>query len=189
MLSSALRALAPAAAIIALVAAMTAAAAPDRKPPRIVAAAMIDANRNSRADRVRLTYSEPVRHARQAAGRFPFSVAGYRINSAERASARTLVVVLGERQVADPTSAPVIRYARTRTKPVVDRAGNQALAQTFRTTRTGPKSAWRIPYRFARTCGIRRYRFRLRIPREGDYPYATGASPITKVRVRGRPCP
>jgi len=61
--------------------------------------------------------------------------------------------------------------------------------QTFRTTRTGPKSAWRIPYRFARTCGIRRYRFRLRIPREGDYPYATGASPITKVRVRGRPCP
>ena len=135
MLSSALRALAPAAAIIALVAAMTAAAAPDRKPPRIVAAAMIDANRNSRADRVRLTYSEPVRHARQAAGRFPFSVAGYRINSAERASARTLVVVLGERQVADPTSAPVIRYARTRTKPVVDRAGNQALAQTFRTTR------------------------------------------------------
>lgn len=61
--------------------------------------------------------------------------------------------------------------------------------QTFRTTRTGPKSAWRVPYRFARSCGMRRYRFRLRIPREGNYPYATGASPTTKVRVRGRPCP
>jgi hypothetical protein len=61
--------------------------------------------------------------------------------------------------------------------------------QTFRTARTGPKSAWRIPYRFARSCGMRSYRFRLRIPREGNYPYATGASPTTKVRVRGRPCP
>ncbi len=61
--------------------------------------------------------------------------------------------------------------------------------QTFRTTRTGPKSAWRIPYGFARSCGVRSYRFRVRVPREGDYPYATGASSTTKVRVRGRPCP
>ena len=61
--------------------------------------------------------------------------------------------------------------------------------QTFRTTRTGAKSRWRIRYRFARSCGLQRYRFRVRIPSEGDYPYATGASPTQVVKVRGQPCP
>ena len=60
--------------------------------------------------------------------------------------------------------------------------------QTFRTTRTGPESKWRVRYRFARSCGLARYRFRLRIPREGDYPYATGTSPTAHVKVRGQPC-
>ena len=61
--------------------------------------------------------------------------------------------------------------------------------QTFRTARTGAKGSWRIRYRFARSCGLQRYRFRLRIPGEGGYPYATGASRIARVKVRGRPCP
>ncbi len=43
-------------------------AAPDRKPPRIVAAAMVDLNGNARADRVRLTYSERIRHVRDHDG-------------------------------------------------------------------------------------------------------------------------
>ena len=60
--------------------------------------------------------------------------------------------------------------------------------QTFRTDRTGPNSRWRIRYKFARTCGLNTYRFRVRIPHEAGYPYATGASPTTTAQVRGLPC-
>jgi hypothetical protein len=45
---------------------------------------------------------------------------------------------------------------------------------------------WRIPYRFDNTRGVVRYRFRVLVPREQDYPFETGASNIVRVTVRGR---
>ena len=46
--------------------------------------------------------------------------------------------------------------------------------QTFRTTLTDPQGGWRVPYRFRRTCGLTRYRFRARLPAEAGYPFETG---------------
>ena len=57
--------------------------------------------------------------------------------------------------------------------------------QTFRTTRTDPAGRWSIRYRFKRTRGVQRFRFRARLPREAGYPFLTGASRSLIVRVRG----
>jgi hypothetical protein len=66
----------PVAALAALGVAMVPTAAPDRTPPRIVSAVMVDLNGNARAERVRLTYSERVRHARDNDGKYSFVVVG-----------------------------------------------------------------------------------------------------------------
>jgi hypothetical protein len=110
------------------------ATAADRTAPRIVAAAMQDADRDGRADRLVLRYSERVNHVVDRAG-FPFTVAGYRIGRVERArSSLTLVVTLRERRTPDPSAKPSVRCRRTSQQPVRDRAGNQAANQTFRKT-------------------------------------------------------
>jgi hypothetical protein len=58
--------------------------------------------------------------------------------------------------------------------------------QTFRTRRTDVTGRWSIPYRFRRTTGVQRYRFRLRLPSEAGYPFATGTSQPLAIKVRGR---
>jgi 5-hydroxyisourate hydrolase-like protein (transthyretin family) len=58
--------------------------------------------------------------------------------------------------------------------------------QTFRTTRTDAAGRWALQYRFERTRGVLRYRFRAALPAEADYPFESGASPPLVVRVRGR---
>jgi hypothetical protein len=60
--------------------------------------------------------------------------------------------------------------------------------QTFRTTRTSPTGVWRVHYRFRRSCGLLRYRFRARLPAESGYPFEAGHTPGVNVRVRGGPC-
>ena len=60
--------------------------------------------------------------------------------------------------------------------------------QTFRTTLTNGQGRWRVPYRFRRTCGLTRYRFRARLPAEAGYPFETGLTRPVMVKVRGRPC-
>jgi len=60
--------------------------------------------------------------------------------------------------------------------------------QTFRTARTNVRGNWEVAYRFRRTCGLARYRFRARVPREQGYPYETGATRRLAVSVRGRAC-
>jgi hypothetical protein len=60
--------------------------------------------------------------------------------------------------------------------------------QTFRTIRSDPHGAWSFPYRFQRTCGVQRYRFRAHLPGEASYPLEPGNSHELEVRVRGRPC-
>lgn len=57
---------------------------------------------------------------------------------------------------------------------------------TFRTTRASAADGrWRYAYRFDGTRGVRRYRFRIAIPRESGYPFATGMSASVPVTVRG----
>lgn len=58
--------------------------------------------------------------------------------------------------------------------------------QTFRTVRTDAGGRWRMPYRFDRTVGVQWYRFRVELPTEAGYPFATGASKSIRVRVRGQ---
>jgi hypothetical protein len=58
--------------------------------------------------------------------------------------------------------------------------------QTFRTIRTDGVGNWASRYRFTRTRGSVRYRFRARMPREAGYPFDTGVSRSVSVRVRGR---
>ncbi len=58
--------------------------------------------------------------------------------------------------------------------------------QTFRTIRSDAAGVWRSAYRFRRTRGLVRYRFRARLPREAAYPYGTGVTKSIRVTVRGR---
>lgn len=60
--------------------------------------------------------------------------------------------------------------------------------QTFRTTKSGTGGRWRVRYRFKRVCGVQRFQFRARLPKEAGYPFETGRSRVTAVTVRGRPC-
>ena len=58
--------------------------------------------------------------------------------------------------------------------------------QTFRTVRTDAAGRWSLPYRFKRTSGLQRFRFRVELPAETGYPYEAGRSRSVHVRVRGR---
>jgi hypothetical protein len=60
--------------------------------------------------------------------------------------------------------------------------------QTFRTTYTDAAGEWKVPYRFERTCGLTRYRFRARLPAEASYPFETGVTRPVNVVVRGGAC-
>jgi hypothetical protein len=60
--------------------------------------------------------------------------------------------------------------------------------QTFRTAMTAVDGAWEVKYRFRRSCGLLRYRFRARLPAEAGYTFQAGRTKVVVVRVRGRPC-
>lgn len=123
-------------ALAASVLVATSLGATGTRAPRIVSAAMLDADGDARADRVRLTFSERVRRAADRDGRYPFTVAGYRIRSVGPARGRTLVIFLEEKRAPDPASRPSIRYRRTSSNPLEDASGKQAAAQTFKRTRS-----------------------------------------------------
>lgn len=125
----------PLALVAAAVVVLAPAASPDRKPPRVVAAAMVDANGDFRADRLRLTYSERIRHAPDRDGRYPLVVSGYRIRSLGAAGGRILLVFLVEKRTPDAKAQPAIWYHRTTSKPIKDWSGNQAVPQGFRLVR------------------------------------------------------
>ncbi len=57
--------------------------------------------------------------------------------------------------------------------------------QTFRTSRSDGAGRWALRYRFKRTRGVQRFRFRARLPHEANYPFAAGKSGTVTVRVRG----
>jgi hypothetical protein len=58
--------------------------------------------------------------------------------------------------------------------------------QTFRTASTDSAGHWKLPYGFARTRGVQRYRFRVRLAHEAGYPFADGVSRTIQVQVKGR---
>jgi hypothetical protein len=127
--------------VLAVLIGTAAAAAPDRRPPRIVAGAMLDRDRDQRSDGMRLTYSERVRHRVDRDGRYPFTLRGYRIQSVAAARGRTLLLTLEEKPRVDAGTRPRLRYRRTQAKPLLDRAGNQAVGQRFR----GVRALKRVP--------------------------------------------
>jgi YD repeat-containing protein len=57
--------------------------------------------------------------------------------------------------------------------------------QTFRTTRSDALGRWSSRYRFQRTRGVQRYRFRIRLPKEAGYPFETSVSRTLAVQVSG----
>jgi hypothetical protein len=57
--------------------------------------------------------------------------------------------------------------------------------QTFATTHARRNGRFSLRYRFTRTSGVQRYRFRALVRRQPTYPYATGASRPVVVRVHG----
>jgi hypothetical protein len=58
--------------------------------------------------------------------------------------------------------------------------------RTFATPRAALNGRWSYNYRFQATRGRVVYRFRVRVRATSDYPYETGYSRLTKVRVSGR---
>jgi hypothetical protein len=57
--------------------------------------------------------------------------------------------------------------------------------QEFATARTSDAGRFRITYRFTRVPRVRHFRIRVRVRKQGAYPYATGASRPVRVTVRG----
>jgi hypothetical protein len=96
---------------------------------------MLDIDGDFRADALRLTYSQAIRHTADRDGVYPFSVVGYRVRSVGAARGRVLVLGLFEKSAPDPRARPAVRYRPTRSAPVTDTSGRQALAQAFRATR------------------------------------------------------
>ena len=60
--------------------------------------------------------------------------------------------------------------------------------QTFKTARSDMKGRWRVRYRFRRSCGTTRYRFRAQLPTESGYPFEASRTRAVAVVVRGRTC-
>jgi hypothetical protein len=88
--------------------------------------------------------------------------------------------------------AAVVFSGRLRTRPpppggklVEMQAFFRGRWRTFSTIRTDRRGRWRFKYRFGGTVGRVRYRFRVRLPREGGWRFDTGASRTVSVLVRG----
>lgn len=58
--------------------------------------------------------------------------------------------------------------------------------RTFAVVRSSSSGRWRYAYRFEATTGRVRYPFRVRVPRDREYPYAVGRSRVIRVTVTGR---
>ena len=170
--------------------AVAAGAAPDRRPPRIVAAAIVDADRDARADGARLTYSERVRHAADRDGRYSFTVAGYRIRSVGAARGKVAPAPAGRAGRAG--------HRRTAADPLPAHAARSRCATVRATRRWSRGSAERAPTG-SRRLRPRRHRrpHRLRPPlRRRPTATATARStartalPATRRSIPGRPiCP
>jgi hypothetical protein len=96
---------------------------------------MVDSDGNMFADKVVVTYTERVRHKRDADGKYPFTVDGYDIASVGRAKGRKITIKLEEAPLPDGLAIPSVKYRRVKKQAVRDRARHQARKQTFTKTR------------------------------------------------------
>jgi hypothetical protein len=100
--------------------------------PTIKKAAMVDSNKDGKADELVLTYSSTVNHTLQTTGAFPFSVEGYTVTSVAAAkSSLKLTLHLAERTTGDLTVTPFVTYTVPATDLVIGTNGKKAANQTF----------------------------------------------------------
>jgi hypothetical protein len=107
-------------------------AAKAKGKPKIKKAEMMDRDGNNIADSVFLTYTKKVTHAKDADGKYPFTVEGYEIVDVGKAQGRLLIINVVE-DIAAPT-APSVSYKPTKKDPVKAASGKkkkQAKKQTF----------------------------------------------------------
>ena len=126
----------PTMTVLVLAAAAIVVSAPAAAPERKLRSspASCSTTTATRADRVRL----PTRCAfciRPTGREVSVRRLGYRIRSIGAANGKQLAILVVEKRAADPRAKPSIRYKRTRSKPVRDRAGSEAAAQLFRRVR------------------------------------------------------
>ena len=105
----------------------TLSAAPDARAPRIVSAAMQDADGDSRADRMRLTYSERVRHAADRDGKYPFARRRLQGARGRDGEPHTIVLSLVEKAAVDRSAQPAVRLPARRRPGRRRRRANQAV--------------------------------------------------------------
>jgi hypothetical protein len=103
-------------------------AAADGAAPVMLAATTADAGGiRGRIDTIGVRFSEPVVHARDAGGAYPFAVAGRRVTAVEAAGGSDLQVRIAEATGPDTGARPAIGHEAGAGVPVTDAAGNQAL--------------------------------------------------------------
>ena len=114
----------------------------DTRPPRIVSAVVEDADGDARADRLRLTYSEPSATPQDADGRYPFAVTGLRIASVGAASGKRDRARAGREAAADraATARRALRAARRR-EPVEDAPATRLRCRPSRGSRSSSRPA------------------------------------------------
>ena len=96
---------------------------------------MADHDNDGFADRLLLTYTEPIRHRVDRDGVYPFRVVGYKITRIGRVDGkRTMTIRLKEKAKTDPGAEPNVLYDRGRDHGVYDRSGVEARTQTFKDT-------------------------------------------------------
>jgi len=84
-----------------------------------------------RLDTVSVAFSEPVSHAADSDGRYPFAVSGYGLAGAGSSSGSSVDINLNEGSGPDTGARPAVSYTRGDGAPVVDGAGNEAAGRSF----------------------------------------------------------
>ena len=114
------------------VARRTSVVAQDGATPVITAVRTLDrGGAAGRLDTLVLTYSEPVSHAADSDGSYPFGVTGYAISSAAGSAGTSLDLLVAEGALLDSGTRPPVGYTRGTGAPVRDAAGNEAASQVF----------------------------------------------------------
>ncbi len=105
---------------------------------------MTDSNGNGKVDRVLLAYGEKVKHALDTDGKYPLTVAGYKVTRVGAASGKTLTLMLKEKTSADPNAKPSVKYTRSSADPVrTSRATRLRDRRTPTPSRSSPSSCRR----------------------------------------------
>jgi len=109
----------------------------DGAAPVLQGARTADRSQDGRVDTVTVSFSEPVSHAADSDGGYPFSVSGYGLAGAGGSSGSSVDLSLSEGSGPDTGARPAVSYSRGNGSPVVDGAGNEAAGRAFAGTVDG----------------------------------------------------